>query len=61
MLFPSRRVEWLARATLGATLRQASVRGFAPVVRLAYERNISTVGLFDFSRTGVELGITRAF
>lgn len=61
LLFPSRRVEWLARATIGATLRQASVRGFAPVVRLAYERNISTVGLFDFSRTGVELGITRAF
>jgi hypothetical protein len=61
LLFPSRRQEWLARGTIGATFRQASVRGFAPVVRISHERNISTVGLFDFARTGVDIGITRAF
>ncbi len=60
-LFPRRRVEWLARGSVGATFRQFSVAGFAPVVRISHERNFSTVGLFDFARTGVDLGITRAF
>ena len=61
LLFPRRRLEWLARGTIGATFRQATVRGFAPVVRVSHERNYSTVGLFDFARTSVEVGITRAF
>lgn len=61
LLFPRRRIEWLVRGTLGATFRQFTVAGFAPVVRLSHERNISTVGLFDFARTGVDIGITRAF
>lgn len=61
LLFPRRRLEWLARGTIGATFRQATVRGFAPVVRLSHERNFSTVGLFDFARTSVDIGITRAF
>ena len=60
-LFPKRRIEWQARASAGATLRQATVHGFAPVVRLSYERNTSTVGLYDYGRFGVEFGITRAF
>ena len=41
-LLPCRRREWLARATLGAMLRQFSVRGFALVVRISHERNFST-------------------
>jgi tetratricopeptide (TPR) repeat protein len=60
-LFPRRRLEWLARGTVGATFRQLSVAGFAPVVRVSHERNISTIALFDFARTGVDIGITRAF
>ena len=60
-LFPKRRVEWLGRLGAGATLRQATVHGFAPVVRVSYERNISTIGLYDYGRFGFELGITRAF
>jgi len=28
---------------------------------VSHERNFSTVGLFDFARTGVDVGITRAF
>ncbi|MCW2338658.1 tetratricopeptide (TPR) repeat protein [Sphingobium sp. B2D3A] len=60
-LFPERRKEWFLRGSVGATFRQIEVAGFSPVVRLAYERNISTVGIYDYRRTTVDLGITRAF
>ena len=60
-LFPERRQEWLYQGIAGATFRQAQIAGFAPVVRVALERNASTVGLYDFRRIGVELGLTRAF
>jgi len=61
LLFPKRRTEWLARAGAGATFRQIKVAGFSPLVRLSYERNHSTVELYDYSRFGAELGIARAF
>ncbi|HWJ69633.1 MAG TPA: surface lipoprotein assembly modifier [Sphingobium sp.] len=60
-LFGDRRREWFLRAGAGATFRQIEVAGFAPVVRLAYERNISTVGIYDYRRVTVDIGITRAF
>lgn len=60
-LFPDRRREWLASATLGATMRRFAIAGFAPVVRLRYERNNSTVGIYDYERLAGEIGITRAF
>ena len=60
-LFPKRRIEWLVRTAAGITLRQVQVKGFSPVIRVSHERNFSTVGLFDFARTGVDIGITRAF
>lgn len=59
--FTDRRKEWFLRGTAGATFRQVKVAGFSPVVRVAYERNISTVGLYDYRRTTVDVGITRAF
>jgi hypothetical protein len=60
-LFPDRRREWLLTAGVGGTFRQATVAGFAPLLRLSYERNHSTVGIYDYSRTAFEAGITRAF
>lgn len=59
--FTDRRKEWFLRAGLGATFRQIEVAGFSPVVRVAYERNISTVGIYDYHRVNVDFGITRAF
>lgn len=56
-----RRQEWFLRAGAGATFRQIQVAGFSPVVRAAYERNISTVGIYDYRRVNVDIGITRAF
>ncbi len=49
------------RGSVGATFRQIEVGGFSPVVRVAYERNSSTVGIYDYRRTTFDLGITRAF
>ena len=59
--FPDRRKEWFLRAGMGATFRQIEVAGFSPVVRVAYERNFSTVGIYDYHRVNVDFGITRAF
>lgn len=60
-LFAVPRREWLARSVVGATLRQATVAGFAPVLRVVIERNRSTVGLFDYRRIAAEIGVVRAF
>ncbi|MFN3946195.1 MAG: hypothetical protein ACK4K7_14810 [Allosphingosinicella sp.] len=49
-LFPERRKEWLFTARSGATFRQLRVNGFAPTVRLTYERNAPTVGIYDYKR-----------
>ncbi len=56
-----RRKEWFLRAGLGGTFRQIEVAGFSPVVRVAYERNFSTVTIYDYHRVNVDFGITRAF
>lgn len=56
-----RRKEWYLRGGLGAAFRQIEVAGFSPILRVAYERNFSTVTLFDYRRTSVDIGITRAF
>ena len=60
-LFPDRRRDWLLRGSVGATMRRFTLFGFAPVLRATAERNISTVGLYDYRRFAVEAGITRAF
>lgn len=60
-LYTDRRKEWLCRGNVGAVFRQIQVAGFAPVVRLNYERNNSTVGIYNYHRFNAELAITRAF
>lgn len=61
VLYPQRRIEWLTRAGLGATFRQIQVKGFSPLVRVNYERNTSTVGIYDYHRIAADIAITRAF
>lgn len=60
-LFPERREDWQYRLTLGATLRRFTVASFAPLVRVSYERNQSTVGIYDYRRVAAEMGVSRAF
>ena len=60
-LFPDRRRDKFTRLSLGATWRQLSFGGFAPVTRVVFERNRSSIEFYDFSRTRTEVGLARAF
>ncbi|WP_298394622.1 surface lipoprotein assembly modifier [Sphingobium sp.] len=60
-LFGTARREWFASVRTGATLRSLTVHGFAPYVRIGYERNGSNVALYDYRRFTSEFGITSAF
>lgn len=60
-LFPRRRIDDRFSASLAATFRSATLWGFAPLVRLRWERNRSTVELYDYRRRAVEVGVTTAF
>ncbi len=60
-LFAQPRREWLVRGVAGITLRQLTMAGFAPVVRVVAEHNQSSVGLFAYSRLAADMGLTRAF
>lgn len=60
-ILPDAREDQFLRLSLGAVLRQYTVAGFAPVTRLVYERNRSSVEFYDYERTRTEFGISRAF
>jgi hypothetical protein len=60
-LFPDERSDRYYRLSLGATLRQFTFAGFAPVTRLVIERNHSTIEFHDFKRTRTEFGVVRPF
>ena len=60
-LFPEKRSDRYYRLSLGATLRQFTFAGFAPVTRLVIERNQSTIEFNDFQRTRTEFGVVRPF
>lgn len=60
-LFPHKRDDRLVRLQVGSVFRQFTFAGFAPVARLIYERNKSTVEFYDYRRLRTEFGISRAF
>ena len=60
-LFPHKRDDRLIRLQVGSVFRQFTFAGFAPVARLIYERNKSTVEFYDYRRVRTEFGISRAF
>jgi hypothetical protein len=61
LLYPRRRTD--DRMTLGVsgTFRTARIRTLAPFAKLQWERNCSTVAIFDYSRLSAQLGVTAAF
>lgn len=60
-LYPQKRAEWSTRATLGATFRRIELHGFSPTAQLSWERNRSSIAIYDYRRTALEFGIARAF
>lgn len=61
VLFPETRLDRTYRASLGGTFRNLRVGSFAPFIRASYERNQSSVEIYDFRKMRMEFGITRAF
>jgi tetratricopeptide (TPR) repeat protein len=60
-IYPERRKDDRFAASVSGTFRGLKIGTFAPLLRLSYERNISTIEIYDFSRFGAEIGITAAF
>jgi hypothetical protein len=60
-LLPKRREDhsWSLGLSLGS--RHVTMFGLAPNLRLTFERNRSSVQVYDFRRRSVEIGFTRAF
>jgi hypothetical protein len=60
-LYPERRREDRYSASLAATLRALHIGSFAPLVRLNWERNRSSIEIYDYRRVAAEFGVTSAF
>ena len=60
-LYPRRRMEDRFSTGISVTPRSLRVGAFAPILRLHWERNRSTIELFDYRRLSGEIGITAAF
>ena len=60
-LFPERRRDRSLRISIGATMRQAEIAGFAPQIRLSFDRNASNIEFYDHRRRRLEIGVVRAF
>lgn len=61
LLYPRRRIDNRYSAGISMTLRSFRFGYFAPLARLRFERNQSTVDLYDYSRVSGELGVTATF
>jgi len=60
-LYPKRRIDDRFNASLGATFRFLRLGTFAPTARIGWERNKSTVEIWDYKRISAEFGFTSAF
>lgn len=60
-LYPKRRVEDRYSASLAITLRALRLGSFAPLARLKWERNRSSIEIYDYRRVAAEFGVTSAF
>lgn len=60
-LYPRRRIDNRLSGGLGLTLRSLRLGRVAPVVSVRYERNRSTVEIYDYERFSGEVGLTASF
>jgi outer membrane protein len=61
LLYPRRRVDDRFTASASLTWRRLHWKGLSPLTRLRWERNRSTIELYDYRRISGEIGITSAF
>jgi len=60
-LYPARRREDRYSASLAMTLRSLRLGTLAPMARLKWERNCSSIEIYDYRRIAAEFGVTSAF
>ena len=60
-LYSRRRIEDRYSVGLAVTLRSLRFGQFSPLAKVQYERNKSTIEIYEYSRFSGELGITAAF
>lgn len=60
-IYPRRRIDDRFNAAIGTNFRFLKIGTFAPTVKFGWERNKSTVEIWDYSRISAEFGITSAF
>lgn len=60
-LFPDKRRDTYRQAELSVHSRSWSVLGLLPYARLSRERNRSSIAFYDFARTRLEVGMTKAY
>jgi tetratricopeptide (TPR) repeat protein len=60
-LFDLRRRDWTLQASASIYKRDWNVVGFAPTLKLTYNRDFSTIALYDLRRLRAEFGLTKAF
>lgn len=61
LLYRDRRQDDRFAAGLSLTLRSLRLGAFAPMAKVRFERNGSTIEIYDFNRLSGEVGITAAF
>jgi len=61
LLYPRRRADWTMRLGLGATFRRIEFMGFSPTAEIGWERNLSSIEIYDYRRRTLELGMAKAF
>lgn len=61
LLYPKRRIDNRLSAGLSGTFRALRLGTLAPYARVQWERNFSTVAIFDYNRVSGQLGLTAAF
>jgi hypothetical protein len=60
-IYPQRRKEDFLRFSVGAILRSLNWKGWAPQVKVIWERNWSPIEIYSYERWRSEFGIVRAF
>ncbi|WFL77658.1 surface lipoprotein assembly modifier [Altererythrobacter arenosus] len=60
-IYPKRRVDDFYRLSVGTTLRTFEWKGWAPQLRLTWEKNTSPIEIYRYDRWRGEIGLTRAF
>ena len=60
-LYPRRRIDDRFEVGVAGTFRSLRVDRFAPTIGFSWEKNTSTVGIYDYQRLSAEVGISAAF